>query len=246
MSGQSLVKLAIIVWSVAILVALFVGLPAFLTAADVQINASLIVSTLSALGSFTAAGIALWVATSGQRERQQERAAADEAQARLVIVQPASAYSPKSLLVIVQNFGTLAVVDVRLVRLEVVGRPDLDVVGRLWLTRAVLQPQRDQGLGCIFDCPPPRNNPQDPYYVALNGDFEAMQASPEGITDSDVFENAAQREPSIDRSTLLRATVWFENASGSRWETVFEAPAFPRSPSDMGIRAPRRVSLHRR
>lgn len=68
MSGQSLLKLVIVVWSIAIAVAVLVGLPALLTAADVAINAALIVSTLSAIGTV---GALIWAVLNGLQLRRE-------------------------------------------------------------------------------------------------------------------------------------------------------------------------------
>ncbi|OCB39598.1 hypothetical protein A5676_13010 [Mycobacterium malmoense] len=83
---RMLVNVAAIVWSAALIVALLVGLPALLTAQGVNINFALIISALSAAGSFTAAAIAVWIATTDRRQRKRERDAANEAQAKLVIL----------------------------------------------------------------------------------------------------------------------------------------------------------------
>lgn len=80
-------KVAAIVWSAALIVALLVGLPALLTAQGVNINFALVISALSAAGSFTAAAVAVWIATTDRRQRKRERDAANEAQAKLVILE---------------------------------------------------------------------------------------------------------------------------------------------------------------
>ncbi|WP_033725483.1 hypothetical protein [Mycobacterium avium] len=84
---RTLVKVAAIVWSAALIVALLVGLPALLTAQGVNINFALVISALSAAGSFTAAAVAVWIATTDRRQRKRERDAANEAQAKLVILE---------------------------------------------------------------------------------------------------------------------------------------------------------------
>ncbi|ETZ47007.1 hypothetical protein L839_1101 [Mycobacterium avium MAV_120809_2495] len=63
------------------------GLPALLTAQGVNINFALVISALSAAGSFTAAAVAVWIATTDRRQRKRERDAANEAQAKLVILE---------------------------------------------------------------------------------------------------------------------------------------------------------------
>ncbi|WP_238997602.1 hypothetical protein, partial [Mycolicibacterium sp. CBMA 361] len=59
---------------------------------------------MSAIGSFTAAGVALWVATRAERERRLERERAAVAQARLVQI-TASPAAEDRLKINVDNFG---------------------------------------------------------------------------------------------------------------------------------------------
>ncbi|HTQ22425.1 hypothetical protein, partial [Mycobacterium sp.] len=61
--SKSLAKAVVIVWSIAIFVGVFLGLPALLTALGVEINLGLIVNAM--------------VATSDRRERKQERDSED-------------------------------------------------------------------------------------------------------------------------------------------------------------------------
>lgn len=66
----------------------------------------------------------------------------------------------------------------------------------------------------------------------------------EGV--SDIAENAASRAPTIMNSTLLTATIWFQDAQGNRWETIFSAPAVVRLESDNRINSStHHVSLRR-
>lgn len=51
-----------------------------------SIDWGFVVNALAAIGSISAAVVALWIATSDRTERKKERAAADEAQAKLVLV----------------------------------------------------------------------------------------------------------------------------------------------------------------
>lgn len=88
----------------------------------------LIAYGLSAAGTFTAAAVAVLVATNDIRarreERRQERDEADETQARLVIVQPSiDVNNPlrTEIVAVVSNFGTLAILDVVLIKLEALG-----------------------------------------------------------------------------------------------------------------------------
>lgn len=74
---------AVVAWSVAVLVAVLLGLPMLLTVMGVNVDAALIVNALAAFGTFSAAGAAVWVATSVPKRL---RDAADGTQARLVLV----------------------------------------------------------------------------------------------------------------------------------------------------------------
>lgn len=71
MTGESLLKLVIAVWSVAATVAVFVGLPALLTADGVEVNATLIVMTFSAIGTV---GALIWAVVNGLQLRREAEA----------------------------------------------------------------------------------------------------------------------------------------------------------------------------
>jgi hypothetical protein len=119
MALRTLVKAAAVVWSAAFLVALLIGLPALLTAQGVNINFGLIISALSAVGSFTAAAIAVWIATTDRRQRKRERDAANEAQAKLVILDITSSmgrvgWDAPEYIVGCVNHGGTPILDVRL------------------------------------------------------------------------------------------------------------------------------------
>lgn len=62
------------------------GQPTLLTIAGIHVDAELIVNGLAALGAFSAAAAAVWVATGDRRERQRERDAEDVAQAKMLVV----------------------------------------------------------------------------------------------------------------------------------------------------------------
>jgi hypothetical protein len=164
-----------------------------------------------------------------------------------VIVQPGPVSSPAALVVVVQNFGTLPVLNVSLARLGVIGQPHLDVTRGRSRIVAVLEPHRDDVRGQVFECAPPRDEPEDAYSIALNGYLHDFRSAPyrEGV--SDIAENAARRRPSIDYNTTLRATVRFEDPKGNQWETIFESPAgSTRIRQDGTIESPRRISLARK
>lgn len=126
---------AIIVSSAAMLIAVFLGLPLLLTLLGAHVDGGLIISVLVAVGAFSAAGAAVWVATSDRRERTKERDAADKAQAGLVRIRLrwqslggthleghalplGAARTDPYAQVIVNNWGTLPIVDVKATRWE--------------------------------------------------------------------------------------------------------------------------------
>jgi hypothetical protein len=82
-----------------------------LTVVCLPVNtASLIVNTLMAVGTFAAAGAAVWVAISGRTQAKDERDAADRAQARLVLVYVVPLMS--HITVTVNNLGDRSILDV--------------------------------------------------------------------------------------------------------------------------------------
>jgi len=207
MSGQSLVKLLVIVWLTATLVAVFIGLPAFLTAAGIEINATLIVSALAALGSFSASGVALWIATSDRRKRQRERDAEDEAQAKLVVVwglRLAGGGGPSAQLqVIVRNLGPRSIVDATFVDLFIEGHEHLHPSPTSDPVLPVVTAGGDGNF--MFK---PATDGADPYYRAVIGKWEGK---PGGGSDLLV-------PPTIQDSTKMTATVRWTDASGKTWE----------------------------
>ena len=80
---------------------------------------------LSGVGTIAAAGAALHIATRDRRERARERLAADEAQARLVIVTPRSEEHAGGMRYAMHyhNYGAQPILDVRLARIELRAYP---------------------------------------------------------------------------------------------------------------------------
>lgn len=213
MSERSLVKLVASVWSTAILVAVFIGLPALLTADGVEINTGLIVNALSAIGAFSAAGVALWIATSDRRQRERERDAGDEARAQLVIISanrhegrvPQSA----QLQMIVRNLSPRAIVDATFVGLVVEGHEHL----HLRPTTEDLLPVVAAGTDGNFMFQPAVAG-ADPFYRALIGQYE--QAPGGGHN---------QAAPAtIGETTKMTATVRWTDASGKTWQRSGSRP----------------------
>ena len=200
-----LVKLVAIVWSAATLIALFVGLPALLTVAGVEINAGLIVNALAAAGAFSAAGTAAWIATSDRRERKKERDAEDEVQSKLVILQPAcrdwdsQTAEMQRIEIPVTNHGTRAIVDVTFVRLTVEGH----VFDDLRPTSESRFPVVAPGGRVIFKLAPP-SQPETPLSQALRGGRGVPR--------------------SIDGNTKMTAWVRWTDVNGKTWERRGSGP----------------------
>src|SRR5580693_2562937 len=116
MSNRHLALAAAIVWAIAVLVGAFIAAPLWF---GFDVDVGLIVN---ALGALAAAAAAVWVATSDRRERTRERHDAEEAEAKLVLIQVFAKEDP-SFLVLVRNFGAVSILDVELVKFEIVDHP---------------------------------------------------------------------------------------------------------------------------
>ena len=116
-----------------------------------RVDAGVIFNALAAVGALSAAAAAVWIATRDRRERKQERDAADEAQAALVIAQPFRS-GRAGLGVAVQNYGTLSILQVTTVKLDVEGNPHLDL-------------RRMPGGATTVPVVAPRRDYSGPYYT---------------------------------------------------------------------------------
>jgi hypothetical protein len=192
-SIRSLVTIAVVVWSVAALVAVFLGLPMLLTVEGVDLDAGLIVNALVALGTFGAAGAAVWVAISGRRQLKDERDAADHAQARLVLVHvlPTTA----DIRVTVNNYGDRSILDVTYENVAMEDFPARFTPQLPWVN--VIVPQRDSPRGHVFQV-----------HAADEPTQEFMQSR---------FPPAM---PPL--ATPVAATVRFTDANDNHWQTTFE------------------------
>jgi len=126
MSNRDLAAVAAIVWGIAVLVGVLIAAPLWF---GFDVDAGLIINALAALaalGAFAAAAAAVWVATTDRRVRIEEGDAEDEAQAALVIAQPFRS-GQAGLGVAVQNYGTLSILQVTTVKLDVEAHPHLDL-----------------------------------------------------------------------------------------------------------------------
>lgn len=70
---------------------------------------------LGALGSFAAAGVALWISTSDRRDRESERLAEEQTHARLVRMSLDWHDTRAAVTAKLHNYGALPVLDVELV-----------------------------------------------------------------------------------------------------------------------------------
>ncbi len=183
-----------------------------LTVVGVHVDAGLIVNALVALGTFSAAGAAVWIATSDRRDRMKERDADDEAQAKLVIVLPRRSSNPLELQIQVTNHGTRAIVDLTFVGLVVDGH-DLDDLQPTTGPFPVIAPPiaSVQFAGPLagssfFTFSPESYGPTHPYYIAVRG--------------------GPNNEPqTITAQTRMTATIRWTDASGKTWERWGSGPA---------------------
>lgn len=159
---------------------------------------SAIVGELTAMGSASAAVAAVWVAlhadTVREAERRQERDAADEAEARSIIVEPSRQLDSGKLQVKVGNFGTRSILDVELTRVHIPEHgdpiPDRRIV-------PVVAPSRDS----------PRHDDKG------NAQFAG------GIF---LFSKHTQLVL-LPTTGDITATVKFRDVRGKTWETTFMA-----------------------
>lgn len=167
---------------------------------------SAIVGELTAMGSASAAVAAVWVALRSdavrEAERRQERDAADEAEARLIIVEPSRTHQDRPQ-VKVGNFGTRSVLDVELTRLEIPGQHEPIPERR---TLPVVAPARDS----------PRHDPGgNPQFV---GGLFTYSSHTNGLVTAGTGD--------------VTATVEFTDARGNTWEAVFMASVANHRPLD--------------
>jgi hypothetical protein len=189
-----LVNVVIIVWAIAVLLGVFVGAPLLL---GLHIDAGLVINALTAMGAFSAAAVALWIATTDRQERKQEREDADRKQAGLVRItarwqslgpgpEPSGDVDPY-VQVIVNNWAKLPIVDVELTRWEWDGHE-----------ATFSHPQRIEAV-----MPSP----------VATGD----QAGHWEIVPTDDATRTALAAPTITTNTDLTVTVEFTDAGQKRW-----------------------------
>lgn len=182
--------------TVAVLAPVLVALPILLTEVGRLHGdtAGLIVNALVALGTFYAAGAAVWVAISGRTQQKDERAAADRAQARLVFVDVAP--MANHIRVTVRNYGDRSILDVTYENVEIRAfQPALFVPPQRSIQ--VVVPNRDSPPGGVLEVHPA----DDPTLEFMQSTFPP--AKPPG-------------------ATPVSATVSFTDASDNHWRTTFE------------------------
>jgi hypothetical protein len=197
MSSRHLALTAAIVWAIAVLVGVFVAAPLWF---GFDVNIGLIISGLAATGSFTAAAVAVWIATSDRRGRARERDAEDEAQAKLVVVSARRPDHPLELQIVVTNYGTRAIVDITFVGLVVEGHSFDDLQPTIGPFPVVAAP----GGPSLFTFSPGSYDATHPYYVAMRGG-----GGPQTITPR----------------TRLTATIRWTDAGGKIWQRSGSGPA---------------------
>jgi hypothetical protein len=204
MSLRSLWTVALIVWAIAAAVGVFIGLPLLFTIVGFHIDAGLIVNALVAVGTFGAAAAAVWIATSDRRERTDERAAADHAQARLVIVDVVPVPITADVTVTVKNYGDHSILDVTYERVEAEDFPSAQFTPQLrWVN--VIEPNRDNPNGTLFHVRPA----DEPTRGFMLGRWVPAQ-------------QGNDPRPTMALDTPLAATVRFTDAKGNHWQTTFE------------------------
>jgi hypothetical protein len=190
-----------LVTAVAVLAAVLVALPILLTeVGQTEVGrlhidtAGLIVNALVALGTFYAAGAAVWVAISGRTQLKDERDAADRAQARLVFVDVTLFAS--HIRVTVSNYGDRPILDVTYENVRIRAFQPALFVPPLRSVRVVV-PNRDGPPGGVLEVHPA----DDPTREFMQSTFPP--ARPPG-------------------ATPVSATVSFTDASDNHWQTTYE------------------------
>jgi hypothetical protein len=201
MSNRDLTTIAVIVWAIAALVAAVIGIPMLLTLGGVHVDAGLIVNGLAAIGAFSAAGAAVWVATSDRRVRIRERDEANRVQAALVHMRLqwqslGDSQDGPYVQVKVNNWGRLPIVDVRAIRWE-------------W----------GEGNRAGF-----RSDPTYLEVVMPSPVDSGDRAAELKLYPTDITTRAAMAEPTVTRDTDLTVTIHFTDANGNTWQRTASTP----------------------
>jgi hypothetical protein len=153
---------------------------------------------LAAIATVAAAGAALLIATLDRNQRTKERAAAQEAQARLVIVEVRLPSTGRAFAVDVRNFGTSAVLDVT-----------LDSARFDTVPGSTFKEENKQNLPVVLD----RDRRPHIFYVDFVG--ETGNSVIPGTYDEAYNQWESDDAPDPSKVT---ASVCFTDAEGTRWK----------------------------
>ena len=158
----------------------------------------LIVGALAAVGTFVAAGAALWIAPRDRRERQEERDNAAFAQARLVQVQIKQVDGAADFAVEIQNYGDQAIIGAAVTSAWWFGHPEHtwqhSDIDRL----KIVQPARD---------------------VSAAGSVRIRFHDPDGNVVPTVEYDAHGNAVVESLPVLPDAVIVFMDANGDLWQT---------------------------
>jgi hypothetical protein len=201
-------SVAVIAWGIAVLVGVFVGLPLLL---GLHVDAGLIVNGLVAIATFSAVAAALWVATGDRRLRRQEIDDANEAQARLVILNKAqqrvnpdveSSALGASFRLQVDNYGELSILNVKLESASLWMPSEKTWIDAAWLQNAE-----------IFTVVPPHRDVSPDWLGKTQFHWGALFL---GEDHQQVLTQVDGNWPAVNLDRIA-ATFSFTDAHGSRW-----------------------------
>jgi hypothetical protein len=200
MSNRDLANVAIIVWGIAVLLGVFVGAPLLL---GMQIDVGLIVNALAAAGVFSAAVAAVLRGHKRPGSTQERARQSRQSASRLVRIQLGwqslggrEAFKQRAYAqVIVNNWGTLPIVDVKATRWEWEGH------------RAEFRNEPTQ-LDAVMPSP-----------VASGDRAGVLKLYP-----TDDATKTAMAAPTITQDTNLTVTIEFTDANGMTWKRTASTP----------------------
>lgn len=169
------------------------------------------ISAVSPVATFTAAGVALWIATTDRRKQIRDREAEAAAQAKLVNVTAEWQDGPRQLRASVTNQGPKGIVDLTFVGIAIDGHDSL----------AQLQPTTGPN-GSIVE--PAAGNPM---VAGVNRSlilFEADEFPPDHPFRVAMWARPTGEPPTISNRTRVTVTVRWTDASGKTWERSGTGP----------------------
>jgi hypothetical protein len=173
---------------------------------------------LGALGSFIAAGTALWIATRDRKARSAERHDEEKTQARLLQLTVESGESNRAAITIdVRNFGPLPVLDVEIVEAKWSEHPEARwvMLQSHWGARGIPADSKSRPIL------KPSRGLEDTYDTLVNFVICFWHPSEDRPLAAFVPRTAGYPVPSYvetDPSTIV-AKIHFTTANGVRWET---------------------------